>query len=399
MEENRKLELYIHIPFCEKKCGYCDFLSFPIGASPADEDTKWEYVKTLKEEIAYRAGELSGFTEFDSLSVPSLFIGGGTPSVLSGTDIMYIMDEIYKQFKVERDAEITIECNPGTLNQEKLRHYKQAGINRISLGLQSVHNHELKLLGRIHTWEQFLESYELVRKIGFENVNLDLMSALPGQNLHDWEACLKKAAGLKPEHISAYSLIIEEGTCFYDRYGEDERRREAGNEPQTLPGEETERAMYELTQEYLAGRGYRQYEISNYAKPGKECRHNVGYWTRENYLGLGLGSASLLENRRFCNSSRPEEYFGGAFEKQELTLLSRQEQMEEYMFLGLRLRSGISREKFRESFGVEIQGVYGREIQRLCAEKLLEQKEGNIFLTKDGIFVSNYVMAQFLKKI
>lgn len=386
MEQKKKLELYLHIPFCEKKCDYCDFLS-----APADLDTKKRYVESLENEIKLKAKALKQY------SVPSLFIGGGTPSVLTGEWIAQLVDTVCAVFDVEKTAEITMECNPGTLNQRKAAQYKKAGINRISLGLQSARDQELRLLGRIHTFEEFLTSYDLVRKAGFENVNVDLMSGLPYQKQEDWEYSLRKVVALHPEHISAYSLIIEEGTPYYERYFEDEKKREAGLKPLILPTEETERSMYDWTEAFLAEHGYLHYEISNYAKAGKACRHNVGYWRRENYLGLGLGSASLLENERYTNTSDLEAYLRGDYAARGKVRLSRQEQMEEFMFLGLRMLTGVSRKEFEESFGVELEGVYGETIGRLCRQGLLCRREGRVFLTKEGISVSNYVMAEFLK--
>lgn len=388
---NRKLELYLHIPFCRQKCRYCDFLS-----AASDHSAQEVYVRALKKEINRRA-EL-----FQDYSVPTVFIGGGTPSVLSEEAIAGILDTVYASFSVEKTAEITIECNPGTLNKKKAADYKNAGINRISLGLQSVHDQELQLLGRIHTYEQFLMSYDLVRKTGFDNVNVDLMSGLPGQSLSDWQDSLKKVVSLQPEHISAYGLIIEEGTPFYESFGEDERRREEGQTPLYLPTEETERKMYAWTGEYLAGHGYHHYEISNYAKPGRECRHNIGYWRRENYLGLGLGSASLVENVRFSNTTDMGEYLtayggdDGVNTGAGLQPLDRREQMEEFMFLGLRMMEGVSRQEFRDTFGVELEGVYGDVIRRLCGQGLLMQQAGYVMLTAEGISVSNYVMSEFL---
>ncbi len=386
MKEKKQLELYLHIPFCERKCQYCDFLS-----APADADTRRKYVETLIEEIKIKS------QTYKQYSVPSLFIGGGTPSVLVGSYIGEILEVIHSFFSVEKDAEITIECNPGTLNKEKVTHYKQAGVNRISLGLQSARDEELKLLGRIHTYEQFLKSYDLVRKAGIDNVNVDLMSGLPRQSLADWQYSLKKVVALRPEHISAYSLIIEEGTPFYERFLEDEQRREEGEEPIFLPTEETERAMYEWTEAYLSEHGYLHYEISNFAKTGRKCKHNIGYWKRENYLGLGLGSASLVENERFSNTSDLDAYLKGDFAKQEQELLKRQAQMEEFMFLGLRMLKGVSRQEFKDYFQVELEAVYKDTIDRLCRQGLLQQQAGYISLTKQGISVSNYVMAEFLK--
>lgn len=386
----KKLELYLHIPFCEKKCAYCDFLS-----APADAYIRRRYVEALIEEIKIKS------QTYKDYSVPTIFIGGGTPSVLAGVYIAQIMEAVYASFSVEKTAEITIECNPGTLNTEKAVHYKHAGINRISLGLQSARNEELKLLGRIHTFEQFLISYDLLRKAGFDNINVDLMSGLPYQQLSDWEYSLKKTVSLHPEHISAYGLIIEEGTPFYEHFGTDERRREEGLTPLLLPSEEAEREMYVWTEEYLFRHGYRHYEISNYARPGRECRHNIGYWKRENYLGLGLGSASLVENVRFSNTSNLDSYLRGEGWDpktiREHIILDRQAQMEEFMFLGLRMMKGVSRQEFFQTFGVELSGVYEDVIKRLCSQKLLNQRAGYVFLTRNGISVSNYVMSEFLK--
>lgn len=384
----KELELYIHIPFCVKKCFYCDFLSMPV-----DESIRRHYVCKLIEEIEYKS------EKYKEYEVSSLFFGGGTPSILSETQIAEIMKALQKNFSIKSDAEITIECNPGTLTGQKLSVYKQCGINRISMGLQSGNNQELNMLGRIHTYEEFLQNYDLVRKIGFDNVNIDLMSALPGQTVSDWEDTLTKVLKLRPEHISAYSLIIEEGTPFYEIYEKDELRRQEGERPQYLPSEETERAMYEVTRSILAQKGYERYEISNYAKKGMECKHNIGYWTRKNYLGLGLGSASLVENVRFSNSSDLKEYLKEKFEPQEKEVLTRKEQMEEFAFLGLRMMQGISRRRFEEAFGVAIEAVYGEVIHKMTALGLLTQQAGHIMLTEDGISVSNYVMSEFLLKI
>lgn len=381
----KNLELYLHIPFCVKKCAYCDFLS-----APADESTRVRYVEALVEEIKVKS-------EFYKIySVPSVFVGGGTPSVLLGQDIARLMEAVHLYFHLENDAEITIECNPGTLNSQKAAHYKSAGINRVSLGLQSVRQKELTLLGRIHTYEDFLKSYDILRKAGFDNINVDLMSGLPGQTLSSWQATVRKVTALRPEHISAYSLIIEEGTPFYESFSQDEARRERGDVPQLLPTEETERTMYEWSRSYLDAQGYHRYEISNYARAGKECRHNMGYWRRENYLGLGLGSSSLVEDERFGNTTDLEDYIKGNYEKQNITKLTRQEQMEEFMFLGLRMVEGISRGEFKDCFGTEPEGVYGDVLASLYKEGLLHQEAGRIYLTEEGISLSNYVMAQFL---
>lgn len=382
---DKSLELYVHIPFCVRKCEYCDFLSAPAGA-----DTQQEYVRNLLLEIEQKGVRCTDY------EVTTIFFGGGTPSILKAGWIADILDAIHRNFKVRKDAEITIECNPGTLTFEKLSIYKSAGINRISVGLQSASDAELRELGRIHTYEDFLKSYDLIRKKGFSNVNIDLMAALPGQTLKSYEQTLRRVLALKPEHISAYSLIIEEGTPFYEKYEADELLREKGEKPQMLPSEETERLMYERTKELLLAHGYERYEISNYARRGYACRHNIGYWRREDYLGFGLGSASLLENERFHNTTDLTDYLGGDYLAYEQEKLDKKSQMEEFMFLGLRMTDGISTECFRQTFGLTVELVYGPVLEQQIADQLLRKEDGRIFLTERGLDVSNYVMAQFL---
>ena len=382
---DKSLELYVHIPFCVRKCEYCDFLSAPAGA-----DTQQEYVRNLLLEIEQKGVRCTDY------EVTTIFFGGGTPSILKAGWIADILDAIHRNFKVRKDAEITIECNPGTLTFEKLSIYKSAGINRISVGLQSASDAELRELGRVHTYEDFLKSYDLIRKNGFSNVNVDMTAALPGQTLKSYEQTLRRVLALKPEHISAYSLIIEEGTPFYEKYEADELLREKGEKPQILPSEETERLMYERTKELLLAHGYERYEISNYARKGYACRHNVGYWRRENYLGFGLGSASLLENERFHNTTDLTDYLGGDYLAYEQEKLDKKSQMEEFMFLGLRMTEGISTECFRQTFGLTVELVYGPVLEQQIADQLLRKEDGRIFLTERGLDVSNYVMAQFL---
>ena len=382
---DKSLELYVHIPFCVRKCEYCDFLSAPAGA-----DTQQEYVRNLLLEIEQKGVRCTDY------EVTTIFFGGGTPSILKAGWIADILNAIHRNFKVRKDAEITIECNPGTLTFEKLSIYKSAGINRISVGLQSASDAELRELGRIHTYEDFLKSYDLIRKKGFSNVNIDLMAALPGQTLKSYEQTLRRVLALKPEHIPAYSLIIEEGTPFYEKYEADELLREKGEKPQMLPSEETERLMYERTKELLLAHGYERYEISNYARRGYACRHNIGYWRRENYLGFGLGSASLLENERFHNTTDLTDYLGGDYLAYEQEKLDKKSQMEEFMFLGLRMTDGISTECFRQTFGLTVELVYGPVLEQQIADQLLRKEDGRIFLTERGLDVSNYVMAQFL---
>lgn len=394
--EKKELELYIHIPFCVKKCDYCDFLSFP-----ADNRTQRRYVDAVQKEIIYY-GAL-----YPDRKITTIFIGGGTPSWLDEEEIVRILHTVREAFAVEHDAEITIECNPGTATAHKLVRYREAGINRISIGLQSAHNEELALLGRIHTWEQFLKTYDLARKAGFSNINVDLMSALPGQTLETFSDTLKKVLALKPEHLSAYSLMIEEGTPFYERYREDEKHREAGEPTELLPDEEQEYAVTKLTQRVLMEAGYHWYEVSNFAKPGYECRHNIGYWKRADYLGIGIGAASLIDNVRYANVRDLEEYCKECESLwEELNIrkticsstepVTREEQMEEFMFLGLRMTEGVSRAEFEQYFGTTIEAVYGDVLRQLQKEGLLVKQEGRICLTERGMDVNNYVVEQFM---
>ncbi|MCD8151479.1 MAG: radical SAM family heme chaperone HemW [Clostridiales bacterium] len=381
----RDLELYVHIPFCVKKCEYCDFLS-----APAEWSVRVAYADRLVEEIIERA------PDFRDCRVTSIYIGGGTPSILEPRYLARLMGALSGSFHIDPEAEITMECNPGTLTPEKARAMHEVGINRLSIGLQSANEKELKLLGRIHTYEDFLRTFDEARKAGFTDLNVDLMSALPCQTVKSWEDTLRQVAMLRPEHISAYSLIIEEGTPFYTRFHEDEMVRDAGGEPLFLPSEEVERRMYELTQEYLNSRGYRRYEISNYAKPGHECHHNIGYWIGQEYLGLGLGAASLIDHTRFQNTSDLAEYMEQPFARQDEVRLDRKEQMEEFMFLGLRMTAGVSRQDFADRFGTEIGNIYGPVLQSLERDGLLAADGGRIFLTPRGVDLSNSVFTQLL---
>ena len=381
----KELELYLHIPFCERKCAYCDFLS-----APADLPVRISYIKKLQEEIAYYGAQ------YGEYQVSSIFLGGGTPTILEGYQLAAILETVKKYFRLVADAEITVECNPGTLTAGKAEKLVQAGFNRLSMGLQSADDRELQLLGRIHNFAQFLESYDLARKAGFENINVDLMSALPGQTMKSWQNTLQKVTALRPEHISAYSLIIEEGTPFYERFAEDERIREEGGHPRLLPEEAIERQMYELTQCFLHTKGYERYEISNYAKPGSECRHNCGYWTRKDYLGLGLGASSLVGHQRFQNTSDLKEYLEQEYHHIHTETLDKKSEMEEFMFLGLRLMTGISRQQFEKTFQVTLDSVYGEVLRKLKSEQLIEEVAGYVRLTEYGIDVSNYVLSEFL---
>lgn len=397
--KREELELYLHIPFCVKKCNYCDFLS----ASGCEEE-KEAYVRAMLREIqSYRE-------EARKYEVKTVFLGGGTPSLLTCAQTEAVFEYLNRVFHIAEDAEITMEVNPGTVTPEKLESYRRAGVNRLSIGLQSVHDKELKMLGRIHTYEEFLATWQQAREAGFENLNVDLMSGLPGQSLEDWTGSLHKVTALEPEHISAYSLILEEGTAFYQWY---EQGRFAEGEELALPAEEEEYAMGEAAIQILGQAGYHRYEISNYALPGRECRHNLGYWERKNYLGIGSGAASLIQNVRFHHVRDRQEYIrkltepdvngcGKAIQSAPRPLdvnwekLSVSEQMEEFMFLGLRKTAGISRKVFAEYFGKEIEHIYGAVIQKLTEENLLEQTGNMLRLTHRGMDVSNLALSEFL---
>ena len=381
------MELYIHIPFCVKKCDYCDFLSFA-----ADEQTQKSYVAALQKELAFYGAK------YKDRRITTVFIGGGTPSWLKEDYMQAIMETVYHYFSVEQDAEITIECNPGTITEHKFEVYRRIGINRLSIGLQSVHNEELKILGRIHTFEQFLKTYDMARKHGFSNINIDLMSSLPGQTPEIFCDSLYQVLKLKPEHISAYSLIIEKGTPFYELYRFDAVRQEAGMQTESLPTEEEEYQTTKMTQHILKEAGYHWYEVSNFAKPGYECRHNIGYWKRVDYLGVGLGASSLIDNVRYSNTRDLYTYLSVPADSLHETAeqITRNEQMEEFMFLGLRMRDGFYRDEFTQAFGIPIEAVYGDALNHLQQEELLLKREGRIYLTDKGMDLNNYVVAQFM---
>ena len=437
----KSISIYIHIPFCVKKCQYCDFLS-----APADSRAQEVYLRALKQEIREQAAR---YREYE---VQTVFIGGGTPTAVPCENLCEVLKTVFSFYRMNPHAEISMEANPGTVTKEALLSYRKAGINRISIGLQSADDMELKLLGRIHTYRDFQQTYRWAQEAGFTNINLDIMSALPGQSVENYKKTLETVLSLKPQHISAYSLIVEEGTPFYEKYGQESEKLQATGEKQPdLPSEEEEREMYALTEKLLAAAGYHRYEISNYALPGRECRHNLVYWKRGNYVGFGLGAASMVENVRFENIREMQEYLAeyagvqGTEEvsaevtqgdaqvlsneqefslredthsenEQELSLredthseneqelsirenvhpLSPQEQMEETMFLGLRLTEGVSKAEFHRQFGVSMEQIYGEVIRKNTAKGLLIDEAGYVCLTREGMDLSNYVMAQFL---
>ena len=374
------MELYLHMPFCVRKCAYCDFLSFPSGA-----ETQRMYAKRLMKDI-----DVMG-KRYGEIPVETIFIGGGTPSVPDSALIVEIMEHVRHAFHVADGAEISMEANPGTVTREKLTDYRKAGINRLSFGLQSANDRELKLLGRIHTWAEFLESFTLARECGFANLNIDLMSALPGQTCESWKETLSRVTDLDPEHISAYSLIIEEGTPFGERYGSEEGRK-------LLPDEDSEREMYHETKRFLKDCGYERYEISNYAKPGRECRHNIGYWTGGPYLGLGLGASSYLDGCRFTVNPDMKQYLEekpGMFA--DIEKLTKKDMEEEFFYVGLRMTAGVSLSEFERRFGISAKEVYPGLMETFVKEKAARFEGDRFVLTDYGLDVSNYIMALFLQ--
>ncbi len=382
----KKLAIYIHIPFCVRKCLYCDFLS-----APASDETREQYVQALCREIRE---ERKSYVNY---KIETIFLGGGTPSLLSGEQLDRILGTVFDAYQVADDCEISMEVNPGTVTKEKLKAYKRAGVNRLSIGMQSAVEEELQSLGRIHSSEDAFDTYELAIKTGFNNINIDLMSAIPGQTKESWKESLKRILDLEPApaHVSAYSLIIEEGTPFFEK-------------TPTLPDEDTEREMYKITNDILSEAGYLRYEISNYAKPGFACRHNCTYWERGSYAGFGIGAASLVEQVRFSNTRNLKDYLGKYLKNATVAIkenrqeLSVEEQMEEFMFLGLRMMRGVSAGKFSDLFGKTIEQVYPGIVEKYCRQGLLqkipEQGSGEvrIALTERGIDVSNVIMADFL---
>lgn len=387
------VSLYLHFPFCERKCRYCDFLSGPAG-----EETREEYVDLLCREIELRAGEITAPSE-SAAAVDSIFIGGGTPSLMTPVQAARVMDTIRSRYQVLSDAEISMEINPGTVDPLKLLGFKAAGIGRLSIGVQSFDDSELRLLGRIHTAAEARETFHAAREAGFDNINLDLMSALPGQNIETWSNTLKEAVSLGPEHISAYSLIIEEGTPLASLL-------DSGELPD-LPSEEEDRRMYHFTKQFLASEGYRRYEISNYAKAGYECRHNCGYWTGHEYLGLGLGASSCLGGERFRNPDKMNDYRKAVNDtneydpvnamRRERQTLTREDRMEEFMFLGLRMTEGVSEKEFEKRFGVKMEDIYGGVLHRHLEQNVIRRTpDHRIALTEYGLDVASYVMADYL---
>lgn len=350
-----------------------------------------KYVEALCTEIREYA------KKYRDRTVTSVFFGGGTPSILP-VELTGRIFEALRDWSIDSEAEITVECNPGTVTKEKLMLYRTNGVNRLSFGLQSVNNDELAALGRIHTFEDFITSYEMAKDVGFNNINIDLISAIPGQSAASWEKTLRTVAELNPEHISAYSLIIEEGTPFYELYSEGAcKGRNAKRGVLPLPDEDTEREIYSLTDRVLREYGYHRYEISNYSKEKLECRHNLGYWMGEEYLGCGLGASSYVDNMRYKNTDDIAEYLAPETDiHKEIEVLNKQDLISEYIILHLRLVKGLSCREFKTKFGADIHELYGNVLEKYVKAGLLLEKDGYVMLTEKGFDLSNIVMAEFV---
>nr|WP_312291599.1 radical SAM family heme chaperone HemW [Clostridium chromiireducens] len=374
----KEISLYIHIPFCKQKCLYCDFPSYS-----GKEILMSEYVDALNKEILLKAQDYY---------ISSIFIGGGTPSYLTNDNLKSLL-EVINTLHLKEDVEFTIECNPGTLNKNNLDIMKKFNVNRISMGLQSTKDSILKEIGRIHSYEEFKNNYLLARSVGFNNINVDLMFGLPNQTIGQWKDSLEEIAKLNPEHISAYSLIIEEGTCFYNLYEKDKLN---------LPGEENEREMYSTAKEILSKYDYHQYEISNFAKDGKECFHNKVYWMCNEYVGIGVSASSFINNSRTKNIDSIEEYIEKINNNEniieECYENSIEDSMEEFMFMGLRMIDGVDTRKFKKRFNKDINEVYGEIIEKNIKKELLVWNSEKLFLSPKGIELSNYVMSDFILK-
>ena len=352
----KELGIYVHIPFCKKKCYYCDFVSF--AGKEKDEEL---YIEALNKEIVLRK-------EVEDFEITTIYLGGGTPSFINENYIEKILNTIYENYNVSKNAEITIEVNPGTVNKKKLEKYKNIGINRLSIGLQTTNDELLSKIGRIHKYEDFFNTYNTAREVGFTNINVDLMLGLPNQTVKDLEESVQKIIELTPEHISLYSLIIEDGTSFQKMLDENKIK---------LPKETLERKMYWKMKNMLEENGYIHYEISNFAKKGYESKHNLNCWNQKEYLGFGLASHSYLNNIRFCNTSNIEQYIQNIENnkiKANIEILeeqTKQDEQKEFMLLGLRKIEGVSIQEFKNKFVDNPLFLYHEELQKLVDQKLI----------------------------
>ena len=379
----KELGLYIHIPFCKKKCDYCDFISYSDKINCIKE-----YVEALKNEIKHELNKI--VNDKENYRVTTIYIGGGTPSFIDSKYIREILNTIKKYIVGADDPvcplEITIEVNPGTATEKKLEDYKDAGINRLSIGLQETNNEILKSIGRIHTYEEFLETYNMAREIGFKNINVDLMIGLPNQSIENIKSSLKKVISLNSEHISVYSLILEEGTKLYDKCENDDLK---------LPDEELERNMYWYVKNTLENVGYTHYEISNFAKQGYESKHNVNCWEQKEYLGFGLAAHSYIKGTRYSNDPKGSDPFV-SFEKTIHEIQTKEDSQKEYMLLGLRKTDGVSIQKFKNKFGENPIFLFKNELNKLVEENLITIDGDYIRLTNKGLDLANLVWEEFV---
>lgn len=377
----KKIGIYIHIPFCKRKCAYCDFVSFSNKQNLVEE-----YVETLKKEINKCK------INKEEYLVDTIYFGGGTPSYIDSKYIIDVLEVIRNRFNISKDAEITIEVNPGTASEEKLNDYYKSGINRLSIGLQSVDDKLLKTIGRIHSFSDFLETYSIAKKVGFTNTNVDLMIGLPTQNLSDVKIAIEKIVEISPKHISVYSLIVEEGTPIEEKINKKEL---------FLPSEILERKMYWTVKEELEKNGYMHYEISNFAKAGYESKHNTSCWNQEEYIGFGLAAHSYINNTRYSNTEDIEEYVECIkCDKEDYKTIhevqTKEDKMKEYMLLGLRKIEGVRISEFKKRFVYNPIYLYREELNKLVSQELVEIGIDNIKLTKKGIDLANLVWEEFV---
>ena len=373
-----ELGIYIHIPFCKQKCYYCDFVSYSNKCSEVKE-----YIESLKKEIEE--------FDFSNYKVTSIYIGGGTPSYIDSIYIVEILSELKEKLKCNliefKDIEITIEVNPGTVDTKKLNDYKKLGINRLSIGLQSTKNDILKKIGRIHTYQEFLEIYKLARETGFKNINIDLMIGLPKQKILDIKKSLEEIIKLNPNHVSVYSLILEEGTVLY---------KKVENNDLELPSEDEERKMYWYVKNTLELNGYKHYEISNFAKKEKESKHDMNCWEQKEYIGIGAAAHSYFENKRYSNVESMEKYINNFNEKIVHEVQNKEDMQKEYMLLNLRKLDGVSILKFKEKFACNPIFLFRNELEKLVNEKLLMVDGNFIKLTNKGLDLANLVWEEFV---
>lgn len=372
----KEISLYIHIPFCAQKCFYCDFPSFS-----GKENLRKVYIDALIKELRDRCS---------SYIIKTIFIGGGTPSYLEVGEIEKLLTAI-NELNLKETIEFTMECNPGTLNIDKLKVMKSGKVNRISFGLQSCEDDLLKKIGRIHTFNDFIDNYNLARQLGFSNINVDLMYGLPNQSVENWKSTLKKICYIKPDHISAYSLIIEEGTLFYSLYDKDKL---------ILPTEDEEREMDYITKKILKENGYNQYEISNYSLEGKECKHNKVYWTLEEYIAVGTACSSYIDGYRLENINDIDQYIKKINLGEDVVINkhknSIEDEIEEFVFMGLRMNKGINISRFKEKFNRSIDSIYKEVIEKNIERKLIKIDGNRMLLTTKGMELSNEVMSDFI---